>query len=114
MGTFSRTHNYTVTALTATVIAEFDHHYLLTMQTGLGTTTPAVSLNGDLENSRFQNLINATAPSVASANERYQWVGWTGSGPGNFSGIDGGPAVRRRERARSPRSPAGAISTWST
>ena len=89
----ARTHDYTVTALTATVIASFDHHYLLTMQTGLGTTTPAVSVNGIWENAGSRISINATAPSVASANERYLWVGWAGTGSGNFSGIDSGPAV---------------------
>jgi hypothetical protein len=88
-----QTHVYTVTALTDTVIANFDHQFLLTMQTGLGSTTPAADGAGTWESAGSRITINASAPSVASAYERYQWVGWTGSGPGNYSGTADTPAA---------------------
>ncbi len=89
----ARIHSYTVTALTATVIADFDHQYLLSMAADVGTTTPAAGGTGTWQNAGSKVAINAAAPSVASAYERYHWVGWTGSGSGNYTGAGASPAA---------------------
>ena len=88
-----RSHTYTVTSLNATVIANFDHQFLLTMATNLGTTNPEVSETGLWQSAGTTIIIDAAAPAANSADERYQWAGWTGTGSGNYTGVSAMTAV---------------------
>lgn len=82
----SRNHTYTVTAPTATITANFIHQFRLTMATNVGTTVPSVGAIDPWHNEGSTVTISATAPSVATANERYLWSGWNGTGMGSYTG----------------------------
>jgi hypothetical protein len=67
-----------------TAIANWKTQYYLTMGTDSGTVTP-VSGWYDAGSSV---QIGASAPSVVADGERYVWLGWTGTGEGNYAGTD--------------------------
>ncbi len=81
-----QTHTYTVTALTATITANFDHQFRLNMGTNVGTTSPSVEAIDTWHNAGSTVTINASAPLVVTSNERYFWNGWTGTGIGSYTG----------------------------
>ncbi len=82
----TQTHAYAVTNLTATITANFDRQYLLTMDANFGTTTPSTGGAGSWHDVGSSVTINAAAPAPASSGERYVWNGWTGTGSGSYTG----------------------------
>ena len=78
-------HIYTVPSTSETVTAIYMTQYRLSMASNFGTTSPSV---GD----HWYNLgtvltISATPPSVGDG-ERYDWIGWTGTGTISYTGTD--------------------------
>ena len=74
--------------------------YYLTMSTNFGTISPG---NG-WHDAGTEIDVAAFAPSVISG-ERYVWLGWTGSGDGNYIGMDNPAEVTIN-------SPIAQIATW--
>jgi PKD repeat protein len=81
----AQTHTYTVPSSPATVTANYQTQYQLTMATNFGTTTPAVG--STWYNAGATVTISATAPSVGGG-EQYVWNGWTGTGSGSYTGTN--------------------------
>ena len=73
-----------------TETAYWRHEYRLTMDTNFGATNPSVGEHWYEAGSTIE--INATAPSVISG-ERYEWLGWTGTGSGSYSSTDNPASV---------------------
>jgi hypothetical protein len=83
-------HSYTVTMTPATITASFNHQYQLTIDAGVGTTTPS---DGDhWYDAGSQVALGATAPD-ASSGSRYVWNRWIGSGTGSYSGVTNAATV---------------------
>jgi hypothetical protein len=68
-----------------TETASWGHEYRLIMDTTIGTTDPSAEENWYDAGSTVQ--ISATAPA-ATSDGRYDWLGWTGTGSGSYSGTD--------------------------
>ena len=68
-----------------TQTASWRHEFKLTISTNLGTTTPSVGEYWFAAGSSVD--ISASAP-IASADERYVWTGWSGTGSGSYSGAE--------------------------
>jgi len=79
------------TTTTATIIMDFSHavtanwktQYYLTTSTNFRTVTPSSGWHD--AGSTVQ--ISASAPDVVDG-ERYVWLGWAGTGDGNYTGMD--------------------------
>jgi KaiC/GvpD/RAD55 family RecA-like ATPase len=69
-----------------TATASWQHQYRLIMDTNFGTTKPsAVPEHWYDAGSTVE--ISATSPNATSG-EQYVWLGWTGTGTGNYSGSE--------------------------
>jgi hypothetical protein len=66
-----------------TAIAHYVLQYYLSMSTNFGSVTPGSGWH----DAGSTVKINATAPSVI-VGERYIWHGWTGTGNGNYTGMN--------------------------
>ena len=63
------------------------------MATNLGTTSPGAGAADTWKNAGSTVVLNAIAPAASAVNERYLWAGWTGTGPGNYTGTGAVPGV---------------------
>jgi uncharacterized repeat protein (TIGR02543 family) len=86
-GSYSGTDNPATITMNSpiTETASWGHEYRLIMDTNIGTTDPSAEENWYDAGSTVQ--ISATAPA-ATSDERYVWLGWTGTGSGSYSGTD--------------------------
>ena len=79
----AQTHVYRALLASDTVTANYDHQYLLTIDTVLGANSP---INGDSWHNAGSTVgISSVAPSIADG-ERYWFKNWTGTGSGSYSG----------------------------
>jgi len=86
----AQVHDYIVPGSSATVTANYNTQYELTMATNFGTTNPAVGTSW--QNAGASVPISAAAPTPG-AGEQYVWAGWTGTGTGSYSGSDPSPSI---------------------
>jgi hypothetical protein len=77
---------FTVSA-PGTINGHYQTQYWLTTSTNFGTVNPS----SGWFNAGSTVTISATAPSTGSG-ERYVWHGWTGTGPGSYTGTNN-PAI---------------------
>ncbi|MFQ5999299.1 MAG: PKD domain-containing protein [Candidatus Bathyarchaeia archaeon] len=70
-------------SMSGSVVGNYKTHYYLTMSTNFGTVTPGSGWHD--AGSTVQ--ISASAPSVVDG-ERYVWLGWAGTGDGNYTGMN--------------------------
>jgi hypothetical protein len=74
----------------STVGAEYVTQYRLIINANFGTTNPVAAEYWYANASNF--LISASPPSTIDG-EQYVWLGWTGTGPGSYSGTDKSASV---------------------
>ena len=84
----TQTHTYTVPGSSATVTANYQIQYELTMATNFGSVSPV----SGWYNEGSVVVISATAP-IPGAGEQYVWNGWVGTGTISYTGSVGSPSV---------------------
>ena len=78
-----RAHTYTATMSAATITADFNHQYQVTMATNGGTTVPGAGSGWYFAGTKIS--LDASGPASGTGYQ-YVWNGWTGTGAGSYTG----------------------------